>query len=102
MGQISLQVVPNSSVQALEFLAPLAANRNGPASAPILKVRLKQKAQGGRANLALEKWLSALSGFPVRIVRGHAGRRKTVAFSRPEEEFLQGLRAGLAREQEGQ
>jgi uncharacterized protein YggU (UPF0235/DUF167 family) len=99
MGQIILQVVPNSSVQALEFLAPLAANRNGPLYAPVLKVRLRQKAEDGRANLALEKWLSALSGLPVRIVRGHTGRRKTVVFSPPEDEFLSALRAGLAREQ---
>ena len=100
MGQICLQVVPNASVQALEFLPSPVTGGSGLANAPVLKVRLPQRAEDGRANLALQKWLSALSGCPVRIVRGHTSRRKTVAFDVSAEEFLAALKLGLRSEQQ--
>jgi len=98
MGQIILQVVPNASVQALEFLPSAIKGGPGLANAPVLKVRLPARAEDGRANLALVKWLSALSGCPVQIARGHTSRRKTVVFAPSDAEFLAALKEGLARE----
>lgn len=94
MGQIHLQVVPNAPVQTIEFVRAPA----GMADAPVLKVRLPEQAHDGRANLALTRWLTSLAGCPVQIVRGHASRRKTVAFAPSEEEFLAALKTGLAHE----
>lgn len=94
MGQIVLQVVPGASVQALEFIqTPSGQTRM--AGSPLLKVRLTERAEDGRANMALIRWLSELSGLPVHLARGHTSRRKTVAFDATEEEFLSALRTGL-------
>ncbi|VVB56620.1 putative ACR, YggU family [uncultured archaeon] len=97
MGQIVLQVVPNARVQAIEFVHPVS----GMADAPVLKARLPEQAQDGRANLALTRWLSRLAGCPVQIVRGHTSRRKTIAFAPSKEEFLAALHEGMKREQAG-
>jgi uncharacterized protein YggU (UPF0235/DUF167 family) len=97
MGQIMLQVVPGASARALEFIqTPSKPLEN----APVLKVRLTERAEDGRANRALGKWLTELSGLPVQIVRGQRGRRKTAAFEGQSDAFLCALRQGLRREQE--
>lgn len=97
MGQIIVHVVPGASVTALEFIPPSGSDRSHLANAPILKVRLSERAEKGAANAALVRWLSDLSGHPVQIVRGHTSRRKTVAFAATPDEFLSAVKSGLAK-----
>ncbi len=97
MGQITIHVVPGASVTALEFIPSSAAGRSNLANAPLLKVRLPERAEKGAANAALVRWLSDLSGFSVQIVRGHTSHRKTVAFATTQDEFLSAVRSGLAK-----
>ena len=53
-----------------------------------LKIRLPEKAEAGRANLALVKRLSKLLGCDVRIVRGSKSRKKTIAVDCDEKMFF--------------
>ena len=97
MGQITIHVVPGASVTALEFIPPSGSDRSHLANAPLLKVRLSERAEKGAANAALVRWLTDLSGFSVQIVRGHTSHRKTIAFAATQSEFLSAVRSGLEK-----
>lgn len=67
--RFSLRVVPNAKVQNVERF------ENG------LKVRVRAKAQGGKANAEIIEALARHFGVPernVRIVSGAASNKKTV------------------------
>lgn len=71
--------------------------RSGLANAPLLKVRLPERAEKGAANTALVRWLTDLSGLSVQIVRGHTSSRKTIVFAATQDEFLAAVKSGLAK-----
>ncbi len=52
-----------------------------------VKVFLKSAAEGNKANLELVKELSKLLGAPVRIVSGHASRRKRIEIGISEADW---------------
>ncbi len=97
MGQITIHVVPGARSPALEFIPPPATGRSGLANAPLLKVRLPERAEKGAANAALVRWLTDLSGFSVQIARGHTSHRKTIVFAATQSEFLAAVKSGLAK-----
>ncbi len=74
-----IRVTPGAKKNALEF-------------GPPLKVRLSAPPQDGRANKALEAYLSALAGAKVRIASGRKSRMKAIEFEGSEEDFLASLK----------
>jgi len=64
-----------------------------------IRVSVRERAQGGRANAAVEALLGELLGARVAIVSGHAGRQKVVAVGVPPTELLHRLK-GLLPEAE--
>ena len=80
MGTLSLRVTPGAKKNALEF-------------GPPLRVRIAAPPHEGKANAALEGYLSALSGAKVRIASGHKGRVKTIVFEGDKGEFLASLKS---------
>jgi len=93
LGHLTLKVVPGSKKPGITFEnckpnshRPLAANE------PALTVRLREKAQGNEANIALCKHLTRLSGDTVRILRGARSRIKVIAFGIDADAFMLRLR----------
>ena len=64
--KLSVKVIPNSKENKIE-----KENR-------ILIVRLKEKAEKGKANIALIKLLTKYFNSKVRIVSGHRSRNKVI------------------------
>ena len=75
MARIEAIVTPNSREFKVEF---------DPA-ARLLKVRLTERAEKGKANLELVKGLSKLLGAQVTILRGHSSRRKLLQVELDED-----------------
>ena len=64
--KLTVKVIPNSKENKIE-------KENG-----ILIVRLKEKAEKGKANIALIKLLTKYFNSKVRIVSGHRSRNKII------------------------
>jgi len=64
--KLTVKVIPNSKENKIE-------KENG-----ILIVRLKEKAEKGKANIALIKLLTKYFNSKVRIVSGHRSRNKVI------------------------
>ena len=64
--KLTVKVIPNSKENKIE-------KENG-----ILIVRLKEKAEKGKANIALIKLLTKYFNSQVRIVSGHRSRNKVI------------------------
>ena len=58
-----------------------------------MKVSVTERAQGGRANAAVETLLGDCLGADVAIVSGRTGRQKVVAVALSPEELLRRLRS---------
>ena len=76
MHKISLKVFPNSSKESLEI-----DEKNS-----MIKIRIKEKAEKGRANLSIEKLFSK-KGITIKIVRGKTSRNKIILSSHSLEEI---------------
>jgi uncharacterized protein (TIGR00251 family) len=84
--RISVRVVPN----AKRFC--LREEEGG------LKVHLREKAEGNKANLALIKCLGKLLKTEVRIVSGAKARSKVLEVAGKEEEIRKAIRSACEKE----
>jgi uncharacterized protein (TIGR00251 family) len=84
MADIVAVVAPNSRAFSAEF----------DSASKVLKVRLTEPAEKGKANLELVKGLSKLLGCGVSILRGHTGRRKLLRVGLDEAEVAGRLAPG--------
>jgi len=82
----------------MDIVAIVAPNSRGFAAeldsaSKMLKVRLTQPAEKGKANLELVKGLSKLLGCEVAILKGQTGRRKLLRVGLDEAEVARRLGA---------
>ncbi len=78
--RICVRVVPNAG----KFR--ISSNSSG------LKIYVKEKAEGNKANTAVAKGLEKLLGKEVRLVSGAKARKKVLEIEGKEEEVLDALR----------
>ncbi|MFH1306489.1 MAG: DUF167 domain-containing protein [Candidatus Micrarchaeota archaeon] len=101
MGQLTLKTIPGSKKPDIIFnnLQGLEdSHRPGKANEAVLTVRLREPAQKNKANKALCKLLSKLSGTPVHIVSGTGSKLKVVAFDMDNRSFIQKIRESLGKQ----
>jgi uncharacterized protein YggU (UPF0235/DUF167 family) len=97
MGRLALKVIPGSKKPKIEFLTEQGdknSQRPGMANEPKIVVRLCEPADKNKANIALIKLLSNISGFQVRICAGASSRIKVIEFGTDAQTFLKQLREG--------
>ena len=97
MGHLALKVIPGAHKPDIKFIEDENLGRPQGANAPKLRVHLTQMPEAGRANAALEKWLTRLSGQKVQIISGHASRVKIIAFAQDENGFINLLKNGIEK-----
>ena len=92
MGRLTLKIFPASKKEQIEIHSNgQTKQRSKTANEPDITVRLRQKAQDNKANLALLKLLKKLTGANVRISAGAKTRLKVIEFGQTNEEFLNSL-----------
>ncbi len=85
--RVSVRVYPGSKT-------PRVAGRYGDDEPPVLIVRVKERAEGGKANSAVVSAVAAAFGVPaaaVSIVSGGSGRNKVVEVDRCDPGVLKTL-----------
>lgn len=94
MGRMALKVVPGSKKPGIEFLRLQGDKSQRPrgANEPEILVRLCEPADKNKANIALIKLLTGISGFQVRICAGANSRIKVIEFGADADTFLNILR----------
>jgi len=97
MGRLTLKVFPASKKERIEIHNNgQKQQRSKTANELDITVRLRQKAQDNKANIALLKLLKKLTHTGVRIVAGAKNRLKVIEFDQTREEFIDSLRAKTA------
>jgi uncharacterized protein (TIGR00251 family) len=98
LAGLALHALDGGRATSLAVHAQPGARRSGAAGihGAALKVHLRAKPDGGRANEELERVLAALLGVrpsSVRLVRGHSSRAKVVRIELPPGEVRRRLAA---------
>ncbi|MFA5108651.1 MAG: DUF167 domain-containing protein [Candidatus Micrarchaeia archaeon] len=97
MGHLTLKVTPGSKKPEIKLIdnGAISLHRSNMANEAAIAVRLCERAQENKANIALIKLLSRLSGFKVRLIAGANNRIKTVEFDCERETFLKNITEAL-------
>jgi len=96
MGHLTLKVFPASKIQKIEIhnrWQPDSQRSDSEANGADIVLRLREKAQDNKANIALIKTLSKLCGRKVWIKSGASGRLKVIEFEGEEQEFISAIKA---------
>ncbi len=91
--RVALRVQPGASRARIDGPARLDDGR------VVLKVRVTEPPEGGKANAAVIKLLAKTWKVPkssLRVIAGHGGRRKTLLIAGEASELRSRLRAWLA------
>ena len=99
MGHLTLKVFPASKQQKIEIHAYEGIDSHRSqigANEADITVRLSEKAQQNKANVALIKTLKKLTGAQVRIRAGASSRLKIIEFDGEKEDFLKKIKSALS------
>lgn len=98
MGRLTLKIFPASKKELIKIHTHgQTTQRSSQANEVDITVRLCEKAQDNKANIALLKLLKKLTRTNVRIVAGAKNRLKVIEFDQSTEEFIQLLSSQISQ-----